>query len=430
MNAAGAKSAWTDTFRSVHHRNFRLFLSGQLVSQIGTWLTQVAQVLLVLDLTDQSGVAVGLLVAFQYAPVLLIGAWAGVVADRSDKRRLLLIVQTCAMAQSFVLASLAFMDNPPLAAIYVTAMFGGIATAFDNPARRAFVVEMVPLADMPNAVSLNSAVMTGSRVVGPAIAGLLVVTVGYGWCFLLDGFSYLAVLAGLWLINSGELRRPPATPAGKGQVREGLRYARSIGDLRIPLVMMGIVGALAFNFQVVLPLFVTESVGGSKGTFTLIYAVLSVGSMIGALATARRATVTVRDVVVASTLFGVSIALLALSPHLIVAFVLAFGVGYASIVFMTSATAIVQMRADPSMRGRVLALQSMVFLGSTPIGGPIMGFICDAVNPRAAFLVGAAACLGAAAWGIAADRHRAVADGGRGRGTGDERLVSAAGIGS
>src|SRR4051812_48515910 len=208
----------SETFRSFHTRNFRLFFSGQLISQIGNWLTLVAQALLVLKLTND-GVAVGVLQAAQFGPVLLLGPWAGLVADRSDKRRLLMIVQVIAMAQSFALAALAFSGNPPVGAIYAIAVVGGITVAFDNPARRSFVVEMVRTDDdVQNAVSLNSALMTSARVIGPAIAGLLVVTVGFGWCFLLDGVSYVAVLIGLWMMRPDELRRPPVTPRARGQV--------------------------------------------------------------------------------------------------------------------------------------------------------------------------------------------------------------------
>ncbi|MCU1377307.1 MAG: arabinose efflux permease family protein, partial [Acidimicrobiales bacterium] len=182
-------NATRDTFRSLSVRNFRLFFTGQFISQVGNWLTMIALALLVLDRTG-SGVAVGLLVACQFGPVLLFGAWAGLVADRSDKRRLLLIVQAVAMLQSFVLAALAFVHDAPIASFYVVAALGGLATAFDNPARRSFVVELVPQENVQNAVSLNSAVMTSSRIFGPALAGLLISTVGYGWCFLLDAISY------------------------------------------------------------------------------------------------------------------------------------------------------------------------------------------------------------------------------------------------
>ncbi len=396
--------AFEETFRSMSVRNFRLFFAGQLISQIGNWLTLVAQTLLILHLTN-SGVAVGFLAACQFLPVLLFGAWAGLVADRSDKRRLLMIVQSLAMLQSFGLAALAFMDHPPVPALYLVALAGGFATAFDNPARRAFVVEMVPVDHVQNAVSLNSALMTGSRVVGPALAGLLITTVGFGWCFLLDGISYLAVILGLYMMRTEELRPSIPTPRSKGQIREGFRYARSIPELWVPLTMMTIIGALAFNFNVVMPLFVKRSLHGTDTTFTLIYSVVSVGSLVGALYTARRKETSVRHVVMAAGAFGVALLAFAASPSLAVAFPLAMLVGLSSIMFMTASTAIVQVRSDPAMRGRVLALQAIVFLGSTPIGGPLLGWICETFGARAGFLVGGAACLVAAAWGRVASRE-------------------------
>ena len=204
------------------------------------------------------------------------------------------------MAQSFALAALAFSGSPPLWAIYAVALVGGITVAFDNPARRAFVVEMVPEEDMNNAVSLNSALMTSSRVFGPALAGLLVVTVGFGWAFLVDGLSYIAVLIGLSMMRTSELRPSPVTQRAKGQVRAGLRYARSVPDLWVPLVMMAVVGTLAYNFQTVFPLFVTRSLGGSDTTFTLLFSVVSIGALIGALSTARRKTIDVRMVALTS----------------------------------------------------------------------------------------------------------------------------------
>lgn len=404
-----ARALTRETFRSLGVRNFRLFFLGQLVSQVGNWLTLIGQTLLVLHLTD-SGVAVGLLTAFQFVPVLLIGAWAGLVADRSDKRRLLLGVQVFAMVQSFVLAALAFTDSPPVAAIYAVAAFGGVAMAFDNPARRSLVVELVEADDVPNAVSLNSALMTSARVVGPALAGLLIATVGYGWCFALDGLSYLAVIAALVRMDPRRIRRGPVTDRGKGQVREGLRYVRRVPELWIPLAMMAIVGTLAFNFQVVMPLFVTRDLGGDASTFTWFFSVVSVGSLVGALATARRRSTGVRDVVVTSGAFGASMLVLAVTPHLALAFPVGVLIGVASIGFMVSSTAIVQLRADPVMRGRVLALQAIVFLGSTPIGGPILGWVSEAFGARVGVAVGGAAALAAAAFGAAAARRSRAAE--------------------
>ncbi len=397
--------ATSETFASLHVRNFRLFFAGQAVSQIGTWLCMVAQTLLILDLTG-SGIALGLLAAAQFGPVLLLGAWAGVVADRSDKRRLLLIVQTLSMLQSFVLAALAFSGSPPIVAIYVVAVAGGVLTAFDNPTRRSFVVEMVPRDHINNAVSLNSALMTGSRVIGPALAGVLVSTVGFGWTFLIDGLSYLAVLAGLLMMRPGELHPAPLVSRAKGQVRAGLRYAASVPQLLVPLVMMAVIGTFAFNFQVVFPVFVIDDLGGSDSTFTLLFSVLSLGSLVGALAVARRASSSVTRVATTAIGFGVSMALMALAPNQSVAFVVGPIIGVASIMFMTASTALVQTESAPEMRGRVLALQAMVFLGSTPIGGPILGWVAEHFGARWALALGALACVAAGAWGLSVVRRR------------------------
>lgn len=398
------RHATHDIFRSFDIRNFRLFFGGQLVSQVGNWLTLVAQTLLVLKLTD-SGYALGALAAAQFGPILLIGAFAGLVADRSDKRRLLMIVQALAMVQSLSLAILGFMADPPLLAIYAVAVFSGIATAFDNPARRSFVVELVPEERIPNAVSLNSALMTSSRVIGPALAGLLVTTVGFGWCFLLDAVSYVPVILAYWRMNPAELRQAPVTPKGRGQVREGLRYARSIPELWVPLLMMTIIGTLAFNFHTVLPLFATRDLQGSDVTFTWLLSIVSLGSLTAALAAARRTTVDVQTVSRNAIVFGIAMALLTFAPNQPAAFVTGFLVGFGSIMFMTAATAITQLAANPSMRGRVLALQAIVFLGSTPIGGPILGAISETLGARYGIAVGAAAALAAGGFGLVTVRR-------------------------
>jgi MFS family permease len=401
----------SDTLRSFQIRNFRLFFVGQIVSQVGNWLTLIAQSLFVLHLTDNNAVAVGVLTACQFLPVLLLGAWSGLIADRTDKRKLLIGVQLFAMIQSFALAALAFTGDPPLLAVYAVAMAGGIATAFDNPARRAFVVEMVPEDYLQNAVSLNSALMTGARVVGPALAGLLVLSTGYAWCFAIDGLSYVAVVAALYRMRPEELRTAEVAPRAKGQIRAGLRYARSETDLYVPLVMMAIVGTFAMNFAVVVPLFVKETLGGTDTTFTLLYSVVAVGSLVAALSTARRTSMSTGDVIYGALLFAVSLVVIACMPSLAWAFPAAMFLGFASIVFMTAATATVQLRTVPEMRGRVLALQAIVFLGSTPIGGPIVGLVTEELGSRAGFLVGAAGCAVAAGWGWSAVRKRSGATG-------------------
>jgi MFS family permease len=402
---ARVTAAVRTTFRSLRYRNYRLFFTGQLVSQAGTWLTMIALVLLVLHRTDKSGLAIGILTACQFAPILVLGAFGGLVADRYDKRRLLLVTQTLEMLQSFGLAALAFIPGTPLIAFYLMALAGGTMLAFDNPARRSFVSEMTPTGDLQNAVTLNSALMTSSRVIGPAIAGLLVVTVGFGWCFTIDAISYLAVIASLWMMRTEELYPAPVASRARGQVREGLRYVRRVADLRIPLIMMTVVGLLTFNFSVVIPLFVEKTLGGSDSTYTLLYSVLSLGSLAGALFASHRHFIGIRTIVVAALGFGATMMVFSIAPNLAASFPIALVVGFASVMFMTSSSAVVQLRSDPSMRGRVLALQAIVFIGSTPIGGPILGFVCDQFGARGGLLLGGVAALAAGAWGARAIRH-------------------------
>lgn len=386
------------TFMALSVRNFRLFFVGQSISQVGNWLTSVAAILLVLHRTH-SGLAVGLLTACQFGPILVLGPWAGLLADRRDKRTILLVTQALEMLQSLALGALAFLPSAPLPAFYVVALAGGVMFAFDTPARRAFVAELVPPEQIHNAVTLHSALMTGSRVLGPALAGVLVTTVGFGWAFVVDAVSYLAVLECLRRMQPDELRRPPATGRSKGQLRAGIAYIRSVPELRVPLIMMTVIGTLTFNFPVVLPLFIQETLHGGDIAYTLTYSVMSLGSLVAALAAAHRGSVSLRTIVRTAAVFGLTMFALAAAPNLAVALPMALAPGAASLMFMTLSTALVQLRADPAMRGRVLALQSMVFLGSTPIGGPLLGAICDAFGARSGLVVGGAAALAAAAWG-------------------------------
>ena len=389
------------TFRSLKHRNFKLFFIGQLISQTGTWVTMITQTLLVLSMT-KSGLTLGLLLAAQFGPVLVLGAWAGAVADRADKRVLLLRVQTVAMIQSFVLGVVVLSGWASIPVIFALASVQGVLTSFDSPARRAFVVEMVPPSDLPNAVSLNSAVMTGAKVIGPAAAGAMILAVGYGWPFIIDSLSYIGVLVALWMMRPEEMYSGARMVKAKGQVTAGLRYITANAELMVPLVMMAIVGLFAFNLAVSIPLFVEGPLQGGTTAFTLLFSMLSVGSVIGALLTARRTEVTPTQLVSAAAAFGVTLAILAIAPNLFLAFPAALLLGLASITFMTSTTAIVQLLAGAEYRGRVLAIQGMVFLGAQPIGGPIVGWVADTGGPRMALLLGAASCLVAAAYGAKA----------------------------
>src|SRR5215217_3528441 len=386
------------TFLALRNRNFRLFFVGQLISNTGNWLTNVALTLLVLKITG-SGLGVGILAGFQFGPILLLSAWAGAIADRSDKRRLLLVTQSLEMAQSVGLAALAFMPRPPLAGLYALAAVGGILLAFDNPLRRSFVSEMVRAEDIPNAVVLYSTIVNLSCLFGPALAGLLVVTLGYGWCFTIDAASYLAVLVCLLLMRPAELHRRPPEPRSRGAVREGLRYLRSVPVLRISFAMLAAIGTLSYNFSVTLPLFVTGALHSSEGTFTVLYSIFSLGAVVAALVVAHRGMVRLRHTIRGAAALGATMLLLAAAPDVAAAAPAVFLVGMASILYLTATTAIVQIEARPEMHGRVLSLQSVVLIGTVPVGGPFLGWLADAVGGRAPLVVGGIVGLLAAAFG-------------------------------
>jgi MFS family permease len=393
------------TLSSFRSRNFRLFFLGQTISNTGNWLTTVTLTLLVLHRTG-SGVGVGLLSACQFGPILFLSAWAGVIVDRMSKRKLLLVTQSLAMCQSFVLGALAFAHDAPLAAFYVTALAGGCLLAFDNPVRRSFVNEMVPVEDLPNAVTLYSVMVNLSRIVGPLLAGVLIVTVGYGWSFTLDAISYSAVLVALGMMRVTELRRIAATPRAAGQVRAGLRYIASVPELWISFGMLLIIGILGYNFTVVFPLFVEKGLHGGDAAYTWIYASFSAGAIVGALVVARRETVTIRTIVLGAAWFGISMLLLAAVPDVALACVVATGVGATSVAYLTATTSIAQLRTDRDMIGRVLAIQTILAVGSTPVGGPILGAVSDAAGARWPVVIGGVAALAAAALGALASRRQ------------------------
>jgi MFS family permease len=391
------------TFASLGSRNFRLFFLGQLISNSGNWLTTVALTLLVLHRTG-SGTAVGLLAVCQYGPMLVLAPWAGLIADRSDKRRLLYLTQGLEMAESFVLAGLAVLPHPPLPAVFGTAFVGGCLLAFDNPARRSFVNEMVPAADVPNAVTLYSGMVALSRVLGPTIAGALIVAVGYGWCFTIDGLSYLVVLAALVAMRRAELRPAPAAVRGPGQVREGVRYVARTRSLRVSFLMLLVIGVASYNFTVVLPLYVERGLGGSDRQFTWVYAAFSLGAVLATLLVARRTAVGLRVIVLGAAAFGAAMLAMALMPDLPLAYPVAALVGGTSVTYVTATTAFAQLRARRNMIGRVLALQTVLQIGTTPIGGPLLGYLADVAGGRAPVLVGAVAALAAAGYGAVALR--------------------------
>jgi MFS family permease len=264
---------------------------------------------------------------------------------------------------------------------------------------------MVPQGDVGNAVTLYSALVNSSRIFGPTLAGALVISSGFGWCFTLDAVSYIAVLVALQMMRPGELRAAQVTPRGKGQVRAGLRYVRSVPDLWLPFVMLGVVGTLSYNFTVVFPLFVEHALHGNDASYTLVYAVFSAGALLGAFVVADRRTVRVHDIVIGAAGFGATMLVLAVAPSVAVTLPIVAVLGFTSIAFMTATTAIVQVRADPRMHGRVLALQTVLLVGTTPVGGPLMGLIADAGGARVPLVIGGVAALLAALFGLLVGRR-------------------------
>jgi MFS family permease len=394
------------TFSALRNRNFRLYFIGQTVSNTGNWLTNVALTLLVLHLT-RSGLAIGLITAAQYGPILFFSISAGAIADRHNKRALLFVTQSLEMGESVALAFLAFMHHPPLAALYVTAIVGGTLLALDNPLRRSFVTEMVRPEDRPNAVVLYSLIVNISRIFGPALAGLLAITVGYGWCFSVDAASYLVVLAALWMMRPAELHRAPAAPRAKGAVRAGLRYVAQRPNLWISFAMLGAVGFFSSTFIVTLPLLVTRSLRAGDGTFTLLYATFSAGAVLSGLVIANRRLVHMRHIIAGAAALGVTMLCLSLVPNTAAAVPAAFLVGMASILYMTATTAIVQVEADPGFHGRVLALQTFAIGATALVGGPALGWLADAAGARTPFIVGGAVCVMVAGAGFALNRRMA-----------------------
>jgi MFS family permease len=391
------------TFASLEHRNFRLFFIGQTISNTGNWLTNVALTLLVLRITG-SGFAVGVSAACQYGPILFLSPWAGAIADRSNKRRALLLTQCLEMAQSSGLAVLAFLPRPPLYGLYALALAGGVVLSFDNPLRRSFVTEMVPKDYLANAVVLYSTIVNVSRIFGPALAGLLATTLGYGWCFSIDAATYLAVLLCIVLMREDELHRDPLRPRQKGEVREGLRYLASVPTLWISFAMLAAIGTLAYNFNVTLPLFVTRSLHSSEAMFTILYSIFSVGAVASALVVARRKLVEMRHILLGAIAMGTAMLLLGSAPNVWLAIPAVFLVGVGSILYNTSTTAIVQVGSRREMHGRLLALQTVFVAGTGVIGGPICGWMADLLGGRAPIIFGGVVCLAAAAFGMSAVR--------------------------
>ncbi|MPZ68116.1 MAG: MFS transporter [Actinobacteria bacterium] len=386
-------------FRSLHIPNYRRYFIAQTVSMTGTWLQAVAQIWLVLSITG-SPVALGITSALQFAPMLLFGAWGGVIADRFDKRRILMITQVLAAVIALALGILTVTGIVTLWMVYVLTALWGVVIMIDNPTRQSFVSELVDPEHLSNAVGLNSTVLTAARTAGPAIAGILISTVGIGICFLLNALSYIVVVGALAKMDVDELHQTELVPRGKGQLREGFRYIWANPVLRSTLLLMAVVGTLAFNFRMFVPLLADKVFSGNAATFGLLSAMMGVGTIFGALASAATSRPTRKLLLASALTFGAFLVALGLAPTLTWAMVIIVPMGAASILFAATANSTLQMEAAPAMRGRVMALYAVVFLGSTPVGGPLMGYVAEHMGTRAALALSGVATLVAATFAL------------------------------
>lgn len=382
------------TFYSLRYFNYRLWFVGALVANVGTWMQRVAQDWLVLTvLSDDSGFAVGIVTALQFLPVLLLSPVAGVLADRLPRRKLLIGTQAGLGLLAAGLGVMVLTETAELWHVYVFALALGVVSALDGPVRQTFVAEMVPAGDLPNAVGLNSTSFNAARLIGPGLAGLLIAAVGPGWVFVINAVSFAATILSLTLMRTRELHELPHAPRGKGQVRAGLAYVRRRSDIVVIMVVVGVVGAFGLNFQLTSAVMAREAFGKGAGEYGILGSILAIGSLTGALLAARRKHPRVRLVIGAALAFGVTMGVQALMPTYELYALLAIPVGLFSLTMMTAANTAVQMSTEPAMRGRVMSLYMMVFLGTTPIGSPVVGWVSEAWGPRWSVGVGAIASI-------------------------------------
>jgi MFS family permease len=392
-------------FRSLRNYNARLFFLGLLVSNVGSWLQFTATSFLLYDLTG-SATDLGINSALQFLPTLFLGAWAGSLSDRFDRQRMTAITQSLMAVQALALGVLdvAGVINVPI--VYALTFSLGLIGAIDNPVRRGLVTELVSEKDMTNALSLNTAVMTGSRIFGPALAAALVGPLGTGWLFIANGVSYAAMIAGVVGLRRDEMFTPPKAPKGGTPVRDALRFVVHHEKLLVTFIVFTLVSTFAFNYGVALPKLADE-VWGNEKYFGWILAVTSFGSMLGALINARKVRITYRWVASMTIVLGVSNIGLAWAPNIVVAFFWSVPLGVGGAAMISSANSISQQESPPDMRGRLLALTAVAFLGSTPVGGPVTGWVADAISVHWALAYGGviAVVCGAAMLAWILSRH-------------------------
>jgi MFS family permease len=381
-------------FAALSVPNFRRYIAGQSLSLIGTWVETVAQALLVLQLTH-SGTILGLTTAARYGPILLLSPSAGLLVDRYPKRHILLGTQAGLGLVSAALGVSVLTGEVRLWQVVVLGLLFGTFSAVDNPARQAFVQEVVGRDLVRNAVTLNSTTVNVARVIGPTIAAVLVSTIGIGWCFVVNAVSFIFVIASLLLLDTRSLYPAAPAPRRRGELREGLRYAARVPEIARPLLMMALIGTFTFEFEVSLPLLATKTFHGTGTTYSWLLGAFGVGAVAGGLYAARWARTGVTRLTRAAFAYAIAVGLIALAPTLATAVGACILTGAATITFLTTGNSTIQLASEPDHRGRVTALWSMALVGSTPIGSPIIGAISDAAGPRYALALGAAACLAA-----------------------------------
>jgi MFS family permease len=383
------------SFNSLEVPNYRRYFSGQLISLSGTWMQTVAALWVVLSLTG-SGVAVGLTTALQFLPMLLIGAWGGLLADRFPKRELLIATQALMAIPALALFAVTATGVVTPWMVYLAVFAMGAVNAIDNPTRQSFVIEMVGPDRVVNAVSLNSVIVQAARIVGPALAGILIATVGVVPCFAVNALTFLAMILALWGMDAGRLHSEPVAAPEPGAIRAGLRYVLSTPELMVPLGLMALVGTLGFNFQVVLPLLAKFSFESGAMTYATLVSAMAVGSIVGALVNGHRGRTGPRLIAGGALAFGIAALLSAAMPSLAFEVPALMLLGAAAVTFAATINSTLQLAVAPEMRGRVMALYSVVFLGSTPIGGPLAGWLAQSYDPRVALLLAGASGLFAA----------------------------------
>ncbi|SOD70424.1 predicted MFS family arabinose efflux permease [Jatrophihabitans sp. GAS493] len=383
-------------FRSLRVRNYRLYASGQLISLTGTWMARVAQDWLVLELTN-SGTALGIVTALQFGPALLLSLWGGVLADRGDKRRLLLLTQSLLALTTMLLGVLVLAGVITYPQVLALALAMGIIAAIDTPIRQAFVVEMVGKDDLTNAVGINSTIFNAGRILGPAIAGVMIAVVGLGWAFVANAISSIAVLAGLWMMRPAELYPSPHLLRAKGQLRDGVRYVRHRQDLLLTMLLVFIIGTFGLNFQITTAILAKHVFHKSASGYGLLSTALAVGACIGAvLATRRRRRPGSLFLIGAALAFGLLEIASGLMPGFLSTALVLVPTGLAMLTFTTAANASVQLGVEPTMRGRVMALYLMCFMGGTPFGAPVVGWMASAIGPRWGIIGGGLISAGSA----------------------------------